>query len=212
MKYSGVWIPYKRLSPLRPALHKWIALNERYCSRMRWGGRVRDVPFWYNERPLLGMFACAVAMAGGLALEEYSSDKRQGKNRKRRKKGRVDLYLSIGNLECVAEAKHLPIRCDIDSTERALREPITCALQVAKEAAREDPISGRRLGLVFIVPKLKVVSGEPTKISQPAETFVEAAKHSGPEMLAWYFTRRPKVAGGLCWPGIIVAGDVLRRS
>jgi hypothetical protein len=60
-----------------------------------------DSIHWYLERTNVGALATAVWMAGGVAIEEYSSKK----NGERNYSGRNDLYFHIDNIKAVGEAK-----------------------------------------------------------------------------------------------------------
>src|ERR1035437_1462141 len=60
-----------------------------------------DSIHWYLERTNIGALASAIWMAGGVAIEEYSSKKVGERNYS----GRNDLYFHIDDIKAVGEAK-----------------------------------------------------------------------------------------------------------
>ena len=63
-------------------------------------------PYWYGERPQVGLLAAAVWLENGVALEEHSVKKLKERKRKR---GRNDLYLNIDKTLFECEAKRVPL-------------------------------------------------------------------------------------------------------
>ena len=76
----------KKLLSLHAVLREWVRLN-RLLGR-QWSNSIGDLPWWYNERALLSLFAGAVWRTGGYAFEEFSDLKHKG-IRKRKGNGRV---------------------------------------------------------------------------------------------------------------------------
>src|SRR4051794_10797989 len=99
---SSVLTP--RLPFLRPLLHRWIKLNQELTRR--WA-HDPDVPWWYNERASVGLFAAAAWLEEGHAFEEYSGSKRKEKGHSA---GRFDLEFSVRKHEFRAEAKQCWLR------------------------------------------------------------------------------------------------------
>ncbi len=161
--------PNSSLHILSPVLSAWHGLLQRYAEVWGW----RDVPYWYNERATLSTLAAAVWASGGIALEEYRTDR--GEDGEGVRKGRGDLYLSVGGEHFIAEAKQhwsYPTR----SAERIAGDP-TNLLRRACADARAKRANGcpgcpdvlqRRLGVVFAVPCL------PPKARGAMEAHVEA--------------------------------------
>jgi hypothetical protein len=211
VKYSDVIVSSKTYKPLRETLKKWILLHRRYFNEMYWDGKAHDVSYWYGERTHLGLFASAVWSAGGVALEEYGDEKKHWDKRRGPKQGRVDLYLSVGKLECIAEAKMHGLQCHQSYSPKDLAESLTDWCYDAKWDVKRDPHQGRRLGLVFVAPWFKKPIRGPLNTRKHIELAVEAAKRVRPEFLAWHFDRDPFRDGKRYWPGVIVIGDALRR-
>lgn len=93
----------RELRSLYAVLEEWVKLN-RNIGR-QWSKEVGDLPWRYNERALLSLFAGAVWRIGGHAFEEFSEVKHSGR-RKRKGNGRVDLWFETSGREFRAEAKH----------------------------------------------------------------------------------------------------------
>ncbi|MGP8320861.1 MAG: hypothetical protein ACT6FE_00840 [Methanosarcinaceae archaeon] len=88
----------KKLSWLSPILDQWLRINRDYIEEYD----CEDSLYWYNERANISALAGAVWKCGGFAMEEYSSEKGKGKNKK---SGRIDLYLYFSENEAISEAK-----------------------------------------------------------------------------------------------------------
>src|ERR1035437_2626560 len=76
------------LRSLHPILKEWIRLNRTYSKRMQW----EDCAWWANERASTGILAAAAWMAGGVALEEYSTKKVK---KKEHRTGSCDLFFDV---------------------------------------------------------------------------------------------------------------------
>ena len=211
MKYSGFYTVGSTYKPLEATLKKWIHLHRRYYNEMYWDGKAHDVSYWYGERTQLGIFASAVWMAGGVALEEYGDEKKHWDKRRRPKQGRVDLYLSVGKLECIAEAKMHGLQCRESHESRDLAASLSSWCFDAKWDVKRDPHQGRRVGLVFVAPWFKRSRQGQLNLRKHVELSLDAAKRMNPEFLAWHFDREPFRDGSRYWPGIMVIGDALRR-
>jgi hypothetical protein len=79
--------------PLQGVLREWVRVNEEFARR---GQRFNDVPWWYNERANVSVFAGAVWRNRGRAFEEFSATKRKIGTTTGRLHGsvpgRVDMY------------------------------------------------------------------------------------------------------------------------
>src|SRR3990172_7393950 len=60
------------LPMLKPILQKWIDLNRNLANEFILD---RDVPWWYNERPHVGLLAGAIWQSGGWAFQEYGIER-----------------------------------------------------------------------------------------------------------------------------------------
>jgi hypothetical protein len=87
---------------LGPVLERLVSIHRRFiqvCGDDPW-------PYWYGERPQVGLLAAAVWLENGVALEEHSVKKLKERKRKR---GRNDLYLNIDKTLFECEAKRVPL-------------------------------------------------------------------------------------------------------
>ena len=93
---------------LRRPCEGWIESMVEYHAtiRARYAG-VDDWPFWYGERPLTGFLAAGIREAGGVAIEEFSTNKRahQSDGNDRAYLGRGDPYYCIGKHDANIEFK-----------------------------------------------------------------------------------------------------------
>ncbi len=84
-----------------PVLGKWSDLHEKYCLEMQEENEPED-SFFYGEQTQVSLLAAATWMKGGVALSEFSHEKRElFKNGKAKKTktflGRGDLYATKGD-------------------------------------------------------------------------------------------------------------------
>lgn len=103
----------KGLKHWEPLFEEWLLCVERYC-RMAAG---EDAPFIYTERANIGVLAGAAWRCGRMALEEFQYEK--GDRRKRKWKGRADLYLASETTEEIIEAKFnwLPLSSKVQAVD-----------------------------------------------------------------------------------------------
>lgn len=80
-------------------LKSWILVMKNYIDNSK------DLPYWHDERANTGFLAAAVWMLGGVAIEEYWTDRIYHK--KKSYVGRCDLWAKLGSLTFSAEAKQL---------------------------------------------------------------------------------------------------------
>jgi hypothetical protein len=118
-----------------------------------------DVPWWYNERANLSVFAGGVWRSGGHAFEEFSGTKRKLRKLSGRLhgsySGRVDMFFETryGD-EFYLEAK----ACEAGAA-LAGHDPVLRIKQLLKSACDDvrkiHPHGYRRLGVVFVSPYIR---------------------------------------------------------
>ena len=150
VKYKRLDIKAGNIRSLDSVLNKWNKILHKYLEKTHYW----DCHWWHIERAILSSFAAAVWLNDGIALEEYSEEKKI-KNQNRTYTGRCDLYFEIGKQGFVCEAKK--ITCGIggkskksntiDLVKRGLKEACNDARDLLDD-------SGRRLGMCFVVPRL----------------------------------------------------------
>lgn len=190
--------------PLRRVLRKWRKLNERiadewaYCS---------DVPWWYNERASLSVFAGAVWGTGEFAFEEFSDEKRKVSRRSqkfgRSYAGRVDLYFNLGGKDFIAEAKICWPRCGRLNPKRQTMVEDGLAL-ACSDIRKSKPNGQRRVGILFVTPRWKTNLRH--EIDSRIDAWIEKIKAIDCDAISWVFpaSARTRKAYGYLTPGTAV--------
>lgn len=172
------------LEILEDVLWEWIAVQERSARFWEW----KDAPWWYNECASLSMFAGAVWRSGGIALEEYSTEKRQDASVRKRtlgtSSGRGDLYLKVGDREFILEAK----QCWSSAGARA-GHPCNRISKKMSEALvdvrRAKSYGEERLGSAFAVPYIP--KREFPSVDQCLEQWLKSINDLSCACRAWVF-------------------------
>jgi hypothetical protein len=182
-------------NPILPLLRAWIRAQNHYLKMLNH----EDFPWAYNERASLSLLAAAAWKSGGVALEEYSVEKRRlradGQRRKidRYKMGRCDLYIQLrSGLEMLFEAKHAWLYVGKENYSMVgVEKALSIAGRDAFELHNEE--ATLRYGLCFVsiykhFPKGKKWSKESIgKVQRKLLTF---SKDHSVEAVAWNFPGR----------------------
>jgi hypothetical protein len=177
------------LKLLKPVLSTWQEL----MSPKFWN-YANDAPWWYNERALLSLFAGAVWKCRGWAFEEFTANKWKTTRRGSRKKGRGrgDIMFGIGKVDFVTEAKQCwPILGP--KPEKALKT-IEKTMSKAQADASRLPYYGKRLGIVFVTPRIHDVNLK--HADEILESFTERLKKMENTALAWFFPPEKRTLDG----------------
>jgi hypothetical protein len=102
---SHVFIDAEKLSWFRPILVRWVQVCETYKERVK-----GDYCWHYNERAQTGFLAAATWLSGGVALEEWRTNKKGHTGEDRR--GRGDLWVEYEKHQLHIEAKYARINRD----------------------------------------------------------------------------------------------------
>jgi len=192
------------LPDFNDAFKQWFLVIQKYCEARAW----EDVPWWYNERASLSLFAAAVWNSGGIALEEYSTSK---SHKKERWSGRGDLYVKIKRKQYVIEAKQ--VWSPMGTRARRPNGKIEEALFDARHAAGETKSWGaKRLGLVFAVPYLP--NSEQDNLKERINYWLECVKSIEGSSMAWIFSEEVSdwfQYKGYLYPGIVILLRPLRQ-
>ena|ERR1035437_9809241 len=195
------------LRSLHPILKEWIRLNRTYSKRMQW----EDCAWWANERASTGILAAAAWMAGGVALEEYSTKKVK---KKEHRTGRCDLFFDVRNNKFACEIKQIFPRLkngwagDISNVKE--RFDLAC-----EDARNLFPQEGRRLGICFVTPRFPRSQVE--NMDDCLDDYLDCLQQKLDfDAIAWFF---PKEADKIVWPankktypGVIVLIREIFRS
>ena len=144
-----VWVSPKasqKLKSLKPVFDRLVLIHQRFiqvCGDDPW-------PYWYAERPHIGLLAAAVWGEGGVALEEHSVKKRKERKLKR---GRNDLYINIDKTLFECEAKRVRLNLGGDTEAKALA---TKAFEGLKKAIRDLKNLQDRKGLALCFLTLEI--------------------------------------------------------
>lgn len=192
----------KSFLPLKPVLKSWIEVHQQFARV--WHGR--DVPWRFNERSHLGLFAAAIWRAGAVSLEEFTSKKinRDPKVSISKYSGRIDLYFNIRDTDFIAESKlaqALVIDCEPKANEKLLG-----AMELAENDARKMPVETRsRLAIVFVVPLFSIRLKNNLDIA--IRNWILKLREYPSDAVAWVFpplTRRVKRRRKFYCPGVAV--------
>lgn len=167
----------------RPILENWLLLQDRYLRR--WSSQ--DVAWIYGERASLSVLAAAAWQAGGIALEEFSTEKKRSHSGsaipvETGAQGRCDLYVNIRGQDFLIEAKPSwpALRGDVASK-------ISDALAFAtKEVRRNSTYAGAmRLAAVLIGPHMpRSYIGNSAQLIDGFVTALSSFTHCA---TAWFF-------------------------
>jgi len=200
------------LQPLEPALQRWLEMmNDRGWLKKKGF----DLPWWYNERASLSLFAGSVWQCeDGWAMEEFTVKKKKGNNPSIT--GRCDMAFEIGEGQYIAEAK--PGWPEIEDGGALKTEPLMTILKRAVKESCEVKEEGwdayKRIGMLFIAPCLtgKVLTKNISALPHALLTAIDAdagldsqniaAAWSFPKA-AWRISKKNKDDDNI-YPGVIL--------
>lgn len=200
---SAVLLNNKKIKTLRPIFQQWIKINEEYCDTYP----SEDCPYWYNERAAVSILAGAVWKSSGLALEEFSSNKKYGRSGYL---GRADLWFSFGkkkSQDYLIEAKYerLSLFSNYYKLEKRIAKNIKSAIADAKNSQEDASLM---LGVTFLVPYIPPSAQH--NENQRLVDFYKLLKGMQLDVLAIYFNPYViKDEDGYSYPCIAMVGDVV---
>ncbi len=185
-KYFPKGIYLSKFHNIQPIFQKWQLINNRITSE--WVKNA-DVPWWYNERASLSLFAGAVWLSGGYVFEEFAVN-REIVNKKKHfyNRGRCDIEFSISGNYYFGEAKQCWPTFG-RTKEYSIREVIVKTLKAQVEVSQVKEKGYEGIGIIFISPRIPYINKENTGLlmEQFITELIELRKIS----LAWIF---PKMA------------------
>lgn len=178
------------LGELVPLFKKWFEVNEKFLN-----SKIKNYPWWYKERTLIGVLAGAAWLEGWLVLEEFSTTKTKDQDEN---KGRCDLRIFNGRKGDKAfsfEAKHIK-----DYKNRRFEKMVNIILDKLESAINDakklDPKThGKRLAVCFYCPKIKKEdSGISREILNHRISFLktEFKKRKINISMIWHFMDNPE--------------------
>ncbi len=190
-----------KISCLRPILRKWTSLNGELAKLWSKAG---DVPWWYNERAVISVFAGAVWQSGGYAFEEYAALKH---GKRQEYKGRVDLdFVTAAGHKFRAEVK--PYELPATRRKDPLEQVCAAMDRAVEDVCKCQSEGRRRLAMVFASPYVSTKKSE--KIPDTIDWLIAQAKRVHATLktdaVAWTFPdlkQRAEFGEWIC-PGAII--------
>jgi|GEM_PF-1148943 len=195
--------PSKTITSLKPVFEKLIYVHQRYIAGEK--GKGDDHPYWYTERPHVGLFAAAVWLSGGTALEEYKTKK---SNKHKSNYGRCDLGFRIGKLGFECEAKRLWLALEYNSENLAntiYKHKQNGLDQVIEDVKKLQNKDG--LGFCFVIPGIR--KSKFPDLNEILNNLIGSLqeKNSGWDALVWIGVSKwqaPKEEKDFFFPGVLL--------
>lgn len=188
-----------KIRAFHPILNSWIETIDFYLKYHEYG----DCPWWYNERATLSSFAAAVWKTGGVALEEYCTDKGKPHHSWA---GRCDLFIGTkSNRYFACEAKQ--VWCAIGRMgQKGFVEVKNGLNDACKDARKLTKEEGRRLGICFAVPHLPPRDND--IIEERLEIWLKSVRSLDYTSIAWTFPEKARreieTENGYFYPGVVI--------
>jgi hypothetical protein len=181
---------------LKPILQSWIDVQRHYSKAV-----AGDCSWYYRERTCIGFLAASVWRVGGVALEEWATEK--GVKAKRRQ-GRCDLWIfRHARYNFHVEAKHMWSRATgKDDRERTFIER---ELSRATSDARALTCPRKnQLGILFVAPFYP--PGKHTGMAEHVAEWLEGIYSIPHSAIAWIFRDRRglRPSRGNVGPGLVL--------
>jgi hypothetical protein len=193
----------RALSHWKEVLTAWIATHEAFCKHVE-----GDAGYWYTERANTGLLAHAAWKAGYFALEEYQKSKRNISDKRKKSKGRADLWISGADFSESMEAKQKYFHLGHSRNASTLDSHL--------DIARKDSLRARAAwdayhsGILFAVPYMPVKKAVDLLIEDAIKASVNAALALDTDFVGWTFpstTRALKnMKGNHYYPGVVILG------
>ena len=185
---------------LKPVLKGWIKALRDYEKATE-----GDYAWNYTERACIGFLAAGAWLSGGVALEEWRTEKLGIDVKAKNRNGRCDLWIyKRGQYDFHIEAKHMWSLAT--RSEEKLIPRINKALDRATDDARrltcED--SDQKLGILFLAPFFP--QGEQDCMNEGIASWLECITKVKHDAIGWVFSDRktlPKRNGNIA-PGLVV--------
>ena len=179
-----------------PVLRKWSDLHEKYCLEFQKENEDDDDDnaFFYGEQTQVSLLAAATWMKGGVALAEFSHEKRElFKNGKRKKNkrfsGRGDLYTTKGEeYEFYIEAKYEGLSLKPTRAWKDVFHKLDTMAQKSASQTKESKIATLKLGFVSLyLPRKDLENYSKLRVS-----FVQELCSYKSAACAWFFLKAPQ--------------------
>lgn len=153
---SLLWVNEKMLPGFGRLLESWLDVHRRYCA-----GASLDHPWAYDERPQIGLLSNAAVLIGGIALEEWGTEKIFDQDKK--SYGRNDLWLrlrpSSKENDYSIESKYA--RIDLRNSINGIHEQVATTMDAAHGSAKAlDPKYGKIIAISFFALRFEQENAE----------------------------------------------------
>lgn len=103
---TAVPLKFSRSGPSHRALERWVrVLKKTHDLFERYEERTGEVPWHWGERALVSFLTAAILLQDDVALQEFATLKKNPADRRRRVRGRADLWADIQGTSFSVEAK-----------------------------------------------------------------------------------------------------------
>lgn len=170
-------------------LKEYLNINEYVARKWQW----HDAPWWYNERANLSIFAAAVWKVGGVAFEEYTSEKRTDKKSSLKKyySGLNDLYFQLGNEEYIVEAKL--IYPNGSPRDENIKETVLPSIKKTTNEVKNNNILGmKKSAVVFAIPKFAISKKD--NMDHLIKRWIDNIKTINYTAAAWTFPKQARTS------------------
>jgi hypothetical protein len=144
LEISGIQVG--ALKSLKPVLNEWrdlTALENWFFEQ--------DATWWNKERATLSVFAGAIWRSGGLALEEFATEKTL---KFEPKAGRCDICFRFKRSIFLGEAKQdWPLLVSADM-QKNINQTNSIVRKACSEALHTKDATATHLGIVFVTPRI----------------------------------------------------------
>jgi hypothetical protein len=180
-----------KLAHWNPILEYWFSYLKAYCDAFE-----NEAPYFYGERPNIGLFSAAAWKANFIALEEFSHPKRGQKH------SRCDLWIYQKGRRYKDDLIEAKQAWSINSAEKKLKEAQKDAHKIRKHN------DYNRIGLLFLSHGIHKI--HESEVDFKIQGLIKIAKNIDNDALAWFFpsNKRYLTGGGrykhIYHPGVIL--------
>lgn len=192
---QGYKIKGKKLAHWKSILEEWLSLINRYCANIE-----DDAPYFYSERPNIGILSAAAWKAGFIALEEFAFPKRA------KTRSRCDLWICKMDppyKEDLIEAKQAWGIGNADST-------MLKAITDVRKINRKEYYN--RIGLIFLTQGIHKKYEQ--EMDNKIQELIKTSKDMDYDALSWVFPKNKRTLSGggqyknIYYPGVILLAKV----
>ena len=168
-----VWANEGNLPGFQELLESWVRVYQKCCCSI-WP----EFLWEYTERPQIGLLSNAAVLIGGIALEEWGTEKAFGGNNSY---GRNDLWLrlhpTLGETDYQVEAKHS--RLSVRKPMSEAQAIIAGTIENAKNAAKELISKNGEINVAMSFITLQFSISDTTSLDNKTNELLQRIKENG---------------------------------